>query len=88
MRIVIVGAGAVGTHLAKMLSEENENVVLLDESEEKLSKMESSGTIRVTGGTTMASHLNTKSLQLLSIRAACLLCFTASRKTKTGTMRC
>ena len=41
MRIVIVGAGAVGTHLAKMLSEENENVVLLDESEEKLSKMES-----------------------------------------------
>lgn len=40
MRIVIVGAGAVGTHLAKMLSEENENVVLLDESQEKLSKME------------------------------------------------
>jgi trk system potassium uptake protein TrkA len=40
MRIVIVGAGAVGTHLAKMLSEENENVILLDESEEKLSKME------------------------------------------------
>lgn len=40
MRIVIVGAGAVGTHLAKMLSEENENVVLLDESEEKLGKME------------------------------------------------
>ena len=41
MRIVIVGAGAVGTHLAKMLSSENENVVLLDESEEKLGKMES-----------------------------------------------
>ena len=40
MRIVIAGAGAVGTHLAKMLSEESENVVLLDESEEKLSKME------------------------------------------------
>ncbi|MBR3906678.1 MAG: Trk system potassium transporter TrkA [Bacteroidaceae bacterium] len=40
MRIVIVGAGAVGTHLAKMLSEENENVVLLDESPEKLGKME------------------------------------------------
>ena len=35
MRIVIAGAGAVGTHLAKMLSVENENVVLLDESEEK-----------------------------------------------------
>ena len=34
MRIVIAGAGAVGTHLAKMLSEENENVVLMDEHEE------------------------------------------------------
>ena len=40
MKIVIAGAGAVGTHLAKMLSEENENVVLIDESEEKLGKME------------------------------------------------
>ena len=42
MRIVIAGAGAVGTHLAKMLSSENENVVLLDESEEKLGRMETS----------------------------------------------
>ena len=41
MRIVIVGAGAVGTHLAKMLSAENENVVLLDENEEKIGRMES-----------------------------------------------
>lgn len=41
MKIVIAGAGAVGTHLAKMLSVENENVILLDESEEKLGKMES-----------------------------------------------
>ena len=42
MRIVIAGAGAVGTHLAKMLAVENENVVLLDESEEKLGKLEAS----------------------------------------------
>lgn len=42
MRIVIAGAGAVGTHLAKLLSGENENVVLMDEDEERLSKMESS----------------------------------------------
>lgn len=41
MKIVIAGAGAVGTHLAKMFSVGNENVVLLDESEEKLGKMES-----------------------------------------------
>ncbi len=41
MKIVIAGAGAVGTHLAKMLSVGNENVILLDENEEKLGKMES-----------------------------------------------
>lgn len=41
MRIVIVGAGAVGTHLAKLLSVEHENVVLMDENEERLGKMES-----------------------------------------------
>lgn len=41
MKIVIAGAGAVGTHLAKMLSVGNENVVLMDESQEKLGKMES-----------------------------------------------
>lgn len=42
MRIVIAGAGAVGTHLAKMLSADKENVVLIDESEEKLGKLDTS----------------------------------------------
>ncbi len=41
MNIIIVGAGAVGTHLARLLSKENMSVVLIDESEEKLSKMNS-----------------------------------------------
>ena len=41
MKIVIAGAGAVGTHLAKMFSVGSENVVLMDESQEKLGKMES-----------------------------------------------
>ena len=41
MKIVIAGAGAVGTHLAKMLSAESQDVVLLDESEERLGKLES-----------------------------------------------
>lgn len=39
MNIIIAGAGAVGTHLAKLLSNENLSVVLIDESEEKLSKL-------------------------------------------------
>ncbi len=41
MNIIIAGAGAVGTHLARLLSKENMSVVLIDESEEKLSKMNS-----------------------------------------------
>ncbi len=30
MKIVIAGAGEVGTHLAKMLSKENQDITLLD----------------------------------------------------------
>ena len=37
MKIIIAGAGAVGTHLAKLLSREKQDIYLMDESEEKLS---------------------------------------------------
>lgn len=30
MKIVIAGAGEVGTHLAKMLSQENQDIILVD----------------------------------------------------------
>ena len=36
MKIIIVGAGEVGVHLAKLLSEENQDIVLMDANEEKL----------------------------------------------------
>ncbi len=36
MKIVIAGAGAVGSHLAKMLSQEKHDIILLDPDEEKL----------------------------------------------------
>lgn len=39
MNIIIAGAGAVGTHLARLLSNENLSVVLIDENEDKLSKL-------------------------------------------------
>ncbi|MBO4664146.1 MAG: Trk system potassium transporter TrkA [Bacteroidaceae bacterium] len=41
MKIIIAGAGAVGTHLARMLSKDNMNVVLMDSDVEKLSKVNS-----------------------------------------------
>ena len=42
MKIVIAGAGNVGTHLAKLLAGENQDIILIDESEDKLSRMDSS----------------------------------------------
>lgn len=36
MKIVIVGAGAVGTHLAKLLAKEKQDIILVDEDESKL----------------------------------------------------
>lgn len=40
MRIIIVGAGEVGTHLAKLLSRENMDISLMDEHQERLGDLE------------------------------------------------
>ena len=41
MKIIIGGAGAVGTHLAELLSNEKQDIILMDEDENRLSKMDS-----------------------------------------------
>ena len=41
MKIIIAGAGAVGTHLAKLLSREKQDIILMDDNEEKLSTLSS-----------------------------------------------
>ena len=41
MRIFIAGAGEVGTHLAKMLCNAKHDVILMDEDEEKLRRIDS-----------------------------------------------
>ncbi len=41
MKIVIAGAGEVGTHLAKMLSVEDHDIILIDDMQERLSEMDS-----------------------------------------------
>ena len=35
MKIIIAGAGAVGTHLAELLSQENHDIILMDENPDK-----------------------------------------------------
>ncbi|MEO0640367.1 MAG: NAD-binding protein, partial [Bacteroidota bacterium] len=41
MKIIIAGAGEVGFHVAKMLSHEDHDIVLIDKSEARLSHAES-----------------------------------------------
>ena len=41
MRIVIAGAGEVGTHLAKLLSYEEQDIVIIDDNAEKLDALDS-----------------------------------------------
>ena len=41
MKIVIAGAGAVGTHLSKLLSTENHDCVLIDDDDERLGGVDS-----------------------------------------------
>lgn len=41
MRIVIAGAGEVGSHLAKLLSYENQDIVLVDRDADKLANLDS-----------------------------------------------
>jgi Trk K+ transport system NAD-binding subunit len=41
MKIVIAGAGNVGTHLAKLLSGENQDIILIDDDSEKINRLDS-----------------------------------------------
>lgn len=43
MKIIIAGAGAVGTHLAQLLSRDDQDIVVIDESQEKTEMLTESG---------------------------------------------
>lgn len=58
MKIVIAGAGEVGSHLAKMLSNEKHSIYVIDESEERLEKAsEGADIITIQGSPTSISVL-------------------------------
>ena len=40
MRIVIAGAGEVGSHLAKLLSNEEQDIMLVDDNAERLAMLD------------------------------------------------
>lgn len=52
MKIIIAGAGEVGTHLAKMLSNENQDIILIDSAQEKLDVIDSHYNLMTYNGST------------------------------------
>ncbi|MDR1372474.1 MAG: Trk system potassium transporter TrkA [Dysgonamonadaceae bacterium] len=57
MKIIIAGAGEVGTHLAKLLSQENQDITLLDPDEDKLNIPYSQEIMTVSGSPVSISDL-------------------------------
>lgn len=52
MKIIIAGAGEVGTHLAKMLSKENQDITLIDSEQPKLDVIDSNYNLMTWNGST------------------------------------
>lgn len=57
MRIVILGAGKVGTHLAKMLRREGNDITIIDNDNERLSKVSSALDVRVVDGSPSSTKI-------------------------------
>ena len=66
MKIIIAGAGAVGTHLAKLLSSEKQDIILLDEDEERLEDLNSNFDLM----TIVASPTSISGLQEAGVKSA------------------
>jgi trk system potassium uptake protein TrkA len=56
MKIIIAGAGETGTHLAKLLSREGQQITLLDENSLKLLQMNASLHVETVVGSTTSLH--------------------------------
>lgn len=52
MKIIIAGAGDVGTHLAKMLSNENQDIILLDTDQARLDMIDANYNLMTWNGST------------------------------------
>ena len=58
MKIVIAGAGEVGTHLAKMLSKDEHDIILFDDDQEKLDSISATlDVLTISGGAISISDL-------------------------------
>ncbi|MEL6255082.1 MAG: Trk system potassium transporter TrkA [Bacteroidota bacterium] len=82
MRIIIAGAGEVGFHVAKMLSHEDHDIILIDKAEERLTYAESHIDVGVIKGNSISISL----LQEVGIdEADLLIAATSSEETNITT---
>lgn len=63
MKIIIGGAGEVGTHLSKLLSSENQDIILMDTDDEKLNFPNSFEIMTVEGNPTSIRDLKTAGIK-------------------------
>ena len=56
MRIIIAGAGAVGRHLAKLLSREDMDISLIDERQDRLGDLDTNYDLLTKVGSPMSIH--------------------------------
>ncbi len=63
MRIIIAGAGEVGTHLAKMLSNENHEIILIDNEEDRLKPIANSMDVLTYLGSATSINILQEALQ-------------------------
>jgi trk system potassium uptake protein len=63
MRIIIAGAGEVGTHLAKMLSNENHEIIIIDPEEARLKPIDSTLDVLTYEGSATSVKILQESLQ-------------------------
>ena len=50
MKIVIAGAGEVGSHLAKLLSREEQDIILMDRDSERLARLDANYNLMTKNG--------------------------------------
>lgn len=68
MRIVIAGAGDVGTHLAKLLSREEQDIIVVDENAEKLAVLDANyNLMTILGSPTSFQTLRDASVNLADL---------------------
>ncbi len=81
MKIIIAGAGEVGTHLAKLLSRENMDISLMDERQERLGDLEANYDMITRVGSPTSIH----DLQDIGIREADLFIAVTTSETENMT---